>query len=154
MVALLIVGIAISAWAHFRVAHNGHHHDDHAASALSLNDGKRWTTDLPLRTGMLRIREAIEPVLRSQGEGLIEPEAAEALKAAIQENVNYLIANCQLRPQADATLHVLITDLLSGRAMLSEKPESKEGIALLASALRKYPEYFDHPGWQPLGATR
>lgn len=162
LAALVLVGAAAGLWFHFHGAHaahepGAHDHSAHAAhdqgapaaTALSLDDGKRWATDQPLRTGMLRIREAVEPVLQAHGQGRVSPEAAKALATSIQENVNYLFANCKLPPKADATLHVLITDLLSGAGRLVEKPGSPEGVALLAGALHKYPEYFDHPGWKP-----
>ena len=74
------------------------------------------------------------------------PGQAKALLAAIQENVNYLIANCKLPPKADATLHVLIGDLLSGASLLMENPASADGIARITSALRRYPHEFSPTG--------
>ena len=147
----LVVGTAIGLWSHFHRGHTaGHDHDEHGETALSLNDGKRWEADLPLRTGMQRIRDAVEPVVLAQTKGRVAAPDTERLAAAIQENVSYLFANCKLPPKADATLHVLITDLLSGSAMLKEDPNSRAGSALLVEALRKYPTYFDHPAWKPL----
>lgn len=155
-VATVAAGLAIGAWVHFHGAHSANHdhgtHDDHHAAALSLDDGKRWETDQALRTGMERIRAAVDPVLAAHAGGQVSPGEAKAMAAAIQESVNYLIANCKLPPRADATLHVFITDFLTGASMVAENPASHEGISLVADALNRYPEYFDHPGWVSVGA--
>ena len=149
--SLLVAGVGVGLWSHFHHAHTaGHNHADQEGAALSLNDGKRWAADLPLRTGMQRIRDAVEPVVLAQAKGRIAAPDTERLAAAIQENVNYLFANCKLPPKADATLHVLITDMLSASGMLKEDPNSRAGSALLVEALRKYPIYFDHAEWKPL----
>jgi len=39
----------------------------------------------------------------------LNQEQAKVLADAVQENVTYLIQNCQLEPAADENLHVLIT---------------------------------------------
>jgi hypothetical protein len=153
LVALVLAVLAAAGWFHFHGAHATHHHDAHGTSALSLNEGRRWETDLPLRTGMQRIRDAVEPVLQARATGPITRDAAKTLAASIQENVNYLIENCKLAPQADATLHVLITELLTAAALLAENPGSLDAVSQLRDALKKYPEYFDHPGWKPLAAS-
>jgi hypothetical protein len=119
-------------------------------SRLALHDGKRWATDESLRIGMQRIRDAVAPALARQDQARLHPEQAKALADAMQENVTFLIQNCKLAPEADAVLHVLITELLEGAALLSANPPSGEGVAKLAHALREYPKYFEHPGWSPL----
>lgn len=37
-----------------------HKHEGHAASELSLNQGKKWQTDAPLRQGMQSINLAVQ----------------------------------------------------------------------------------------------
>ena len=150
-IALAVAGVAVGLWTHFHGQHAaGHEHGAHGETALSLNDGQRWETDLPLRTGMQRIRDAVAPALRAQSAGRLSASDADRLAATIQENVNYLIANCKLAPKADATLHMIITDLLSGSGMLKEAPASSAGSSLLVQALRRYADYFAHPDWQPV----
>lgn len=151
LTALVVAGIAVGLWTHFHGQHAaGHEHGEHGEAALTLNDGKRWETDLPLRTGIQRIRDAVAPGVLAQAAGRLTASDAERLTATIQENVNYLIANCKLAPKADATLHVIITDLLSGSGMLKTEPASPAGSALLFQALRRYADYFAHPDWQPV----
>lgn len=151
VIALAVAGVAVGLWTHFHGQHAaGHEHGEHGEAALSLNDGQRWETDLPLRTGMQRIRDAVAPVVHAQAAGRLSASDADRLVATVQENVNYLIANCKLAPKADATLHVIITDLLSGSGMLKAEPASPAGSLLVVQALRRYADYFAHPDWQPV----
>jgi hypothetical protein len=147
----VLVGLAYAVWTHFHHGHAGaHDHGDHGAAALSLDDGQRWATDEPLRIGMQRIRDAVAGTLATAEPGGLSPAQAKALADTVQENVTYLIQNCRLEPKADATLHVLINDLLAGAAATTANPASEDGLSKLAAALREYPQYFDHPGWKPL----
>lgn len=154
--SVVLAGLAVGFWSHFQHAHSAAHdhshggHDAHPVAALSLDDGKRWETDQALRTGMERIRAAAAPVLAAHAGGQVSPEQAKAMADAIQESVIHMVANCKLTPKADATLHVFITDLMSGAGLLAANPSSREAVALISEALRRYPEYFDHPGWVPV----
>jgi hypothetical protein len=165
LLAILGTGLAVGLWTNFRGAHAAEHehssHEAHAAAhdhgshgghetaALSLNEGKRWETDQPLRTGMERIRAAASPVIAVHAAGQVSAAQTKAMADTITDAVIDVVANCKLSPAADATLHVIITDLLSGAGLLAENPASGDGIELIAKALRLYPEYFDHPGWNP-----
>ncbi len=101
----------------------------------------------PLRTGMQRIRNAVDQTFAARASGQLTPAETKALSTTVQENVNFLIANCKLPPKADATLHGLITEMLSGAAQLAENPGDQKAWEGLAQALRDYSDYFDHPGW-------
>lgn len=148
LVAIALVGIGFLLRTHFREGHaEGHSHGTPDVAALSLDNGKRWATDVHLRAGMQRIQDAARPVLAAHATRKVSPSDAKALSGLIQENVNYLIQNCKLEPKADAALHVLITDLLRGGSLLAADPSSDEGASLIAQALRQYPVFFDHPGW-------
>lgn len=125
-----------------------HEHEAHATTGLSLNDGARWATDEPLRTGMQRIRDAAAPAIHA-GPHSLSKEAATTLAAAVREQVNYLVANCKLEPKADAVLHVLIAELLGGAEALERDPHAEGGLPRIEQALRQYPEYFEHAGWAP-----
>lgn len=138
-------------WSHLHHAH-GHSHgsEDGDAPVLVLNDGKRWSTDEALRTGMQRMRDAAALALDKQRQGPLQPEESARLATAVQDNVNYLIQNCRLEPKADAVLHVFITELLEGASLVNAKPPAPAGLEKLAHALNEYPKYFDHPGWVPI----
>lgn len=127
---------------------SAHVHPVHPKLELDAN-GQRWATDEPLRTGMLRIRDAVAPYTGPSPQALTA-EQGRALAATIRDQVQYLIENCKLDPKADATLHALIGDLLAGAQGLEADPAALDGVPLIVEALHKYPQYFDHPGWQPL----
>lgn len=131
--------------------HDPAHYDSHAAHAgdaapaqPQLDDGKPWATDAPLREGMARIRDA---VALADAQAPLTGDSAAALADAVEEQVAFLIANCELEPAADATLHVLIARMLSAASMLRADPASAEGLPRLREVLHDYPRYFDHPGW-------
>jgi hypothetical protein len=86
---------------------------------------------------MLRIRDAA-----SQQQGT-------ALASTTKTQVDYLITNCKLDSQADAALHGIISQLLTGADMLNKAPDSPDGVERIQHALQQYPELFNHPGWQP-----
>lgn len=132
------VGGGIAAWTHLHEGEGSHMHEAdaheaHGTASMELNAGQRWETDEPLRLGMQRIRDAA-----AQQQGA-------ALASTTKEQVNYLIANCKLDPQADAALHGIISQLLAGADMLSKAPDSSEGTEKIRHALHQYPDYFNHP---------
>lgn len=152
---IALAGGGVGLWAHIRDAHtsgHSHGHDSHEPSALTLNAGQRWNTDAALRTGMQRIRDASSRVVGEKVSGPISKDEAKQFSTTVQESVEYLVKNCKLEPKADAALHVLITDLMTGAASLVENPASAEAAGQIRRALQRYPEYFDHPGWQPVAA--
>lgn len=129
--------------------HEGHHIPP---AALMLDNGKRWNTDAPLRSGMNGIRNAVANTYRTGNRDLTK---AEALKLAetIENQFSYMVAYCTLKPQADGVLHLLLAQLLEGASALKKNPADAKARAQILDALKKYPVYFDHPGWQPVPAA-
>jgi len=126
---------------------HSHSQDQHADSGLSLNQGEKWKTDAPLRQGMQSINEAaMNAVLAYHNQTLTKMDG-EKLAKDINEQVNYLVANCKLEPAADATLHVLIGDLLTAAAEVNKDSLSRQGLPIIIKVLQLYPDYFDHQGW-------
>ncbi|MCA1804930.1 MAG: hypothetical protein LC646_06250, partial [Xanthomonadaceae bacterium] len=115
---------------------------------LVLNEGERWTTDAALREGMERVHATFVEVLPAYQRGEFTPEAATDTARAIDDHVAFLVENCKLEPAADAVLHVLVGELLQGAEALRQAPQSGEGLPRIHAALRDYPRYFDHPGWE------
>lgn len=126
--------------------HESHSHDHEGAAELSLNEGRKWETDEPLRTGMLRIHALMRPTVGAPAQGM-DAGRAKAIASGVRREVAYLIDNCKLAPKADAVLHVLIADLQEGAEALEKEVSSSRGIALIGRALERYPEYFEHPDW-------
>ena len=150
LVIIVLIAGGYALRSHFQHAHGHGHSSEHGATELALNDGQRWETDEPLRLGMQRIRDAVALQLNEGNAHDLSPTQAKALAATVQKNVTYLIENCQLTPAADANLHVIINDLMSGISLLNADEQTDEAIAKLRHALRAYPRYFNHPNWSPL----
>lgn len=124
--------------------HN-HGHDGHSAAAPSIND-QQWPTDAALRKGMTQLREAVNVAL-PDGSASIDARAAKQLQTAVEDNVSFLIAHCELTEQADAALHGLLADLLKGAKALAETAEQEQGAQLVLATLHRYPDVFAAPHW-------
>lgn len=146
---LLLINMPLNAQTDAADAHQ-HDHDKHASSALSLDQGKKWQTDAPLRKGMQSIRDAVMKSADAFHKNALAKKEAEKLGKHINAQVEYLIENCKLEPKADATLHVLIGDLMAGANALSKQPLSKQGLPGVVKVLQLYPDYFDHKGWEKI----
>ncbi len=130
-----------------------HAHDEHGAgpkAALTLDHGRKWATDEPLRRGMTRIRGHLERLHAGR------PDAAayERLAKDVNTEVAYILQNCRLPKQADEVLHVVLADVMQGAAALEGKQQGMspdQGARRIAHALENYARYFDHPDWRPPG---
>ncbi|MBK7251880.1 MAG: hypothetical protein IPI06_13710 [Gammaproteobacteria bacterium] len=141
---------AAQAESHAAPAHPAAAHVHPVHPKLELDaDGRRWSIDEPLHTGMRRIRDAVAPYTGASPKQLSADEGR-ALAATIRAQVQFLVENCKLNPKADATLHALIGDLLAGAQGLEADPAALDGVPLIVEALGQYPRYFDDPRWQPI----
>lgn len=131
-----------------------HSHDAAALHKLTLNQGKKWGTDEPLRGGMGRIRGLIEPHLGAAHKGKLTPAQYSELATQIETEVGGIVAKCKLEPKADAMLHLLIADLGDGtRTMTGNNPKQRPALGLVkvAKTLDQYGKHFEHPGFMPVG---
>ncbi len=131
----------------------GHEHEASSAAvaSLTLDGDRKWPTDASLRSGMAAIHAAFEADHPAIHAGTETNEQYMALAAKIESQVNTIVANCKLPPEADANLHYVIADLLQGVSLMrGEDPERSrhDGAARVHGALRAYPQYFDDPDWQ------
>lgn len=135
-----------------RAAPDTAHEHGHDAASMKLPDApaERWQTDAPLRKGMEGIREAVESRIPDFHSGRLSPEDVDAIAGAIDTNVEYMVANCELEPRADATLHGLLGEMLAAKQQMSTRPDNPSGFPGIVKALARYPQYFEHPGWKPL----
>lgn len=130
-----------------------HGHDAATPHKLSLDQGRRWSTDQALRDGMSRIRGLIEPRLDDAHGGKLSATQYRDLAAKVEVEVGTIVANCRLEPKADAMLHLVIADLLAGADAMAgknAKHSPSQGLAMVAVAVNAYGSHFDHPGFKPL----
>jgi hypothetical protein len=81
-----------------------HSHAAHTAAParLTLDHGKRWATDAPLRAGMDRIRALVAPKVGAIHGGKLGAAEYQALGVAVEKEVADIVAQCKLPPEADA----------------------------------------------------
>lgn len=133
---------------------SAHQHEPGASPATpKLNNGKKWTTDAPLRKGMENIRAQMAAALPAIHTNKLSGAKYNALAQKTSNEVAYIVANCKLDPQADAQLHLIIADILSGVEAMQGKTKDAQrqtGAVTVLGALENYAAYFDHPGWKPI----
>ena len=130
-------------------------HDHSAATPhkLTLNQGRKWATDEPLRSGMDRIQGLVEPQLGAAQAGKLTPAQYRKLATQIEAELGGIVTNCKLEPDADAMLHLVIADLGAGTdAMAGKVAKSRPvlGLVKVAQAVNQYGSHFDHPGFKPI----
>jgi len=142
--ALLSVGGEM-AWSH----DHDHAHDEGGAAQLTLNNGKKWTTDDKLRLGMNRIRDALAAELPAIRAGKVAAEQYRQLARRVNDQVAFMVQNCKLDRDTDAMLHLVLADITAGAdAMMGRGgSEARKGAEKIAHALDNYGAYFYHPGW-------
>ena len=130
-----------------------HSHDAAAPHKLSLNQGRKWATDEPLRAGMGRIRGLVEPQLGAAHAGKLTPAQYRELATQVENEVGGIVANCKLEPKADAMLHLVIADIGAGTDTMAGKDAHVRpafGLVKVAQAVNRYSSHFDHPGFKPI----
>lgn len=138
----------------FAAAPAGHSHD-HAGAPVkpSLDAGKRWASDEPLRKSMTNIRNAMDESLHAFHEGKLSAAKYNALAAKVNGEVGYMVSNCKLEPKADAQLHLIIAEILEGVEAMEgkvKKVKRQDGAVKVMGALESYGSYFDDPSWKPI----
>jgi hypothetical protein len=131
-----------------------HEHTHHGTSAkLTLDNGKKWMIDEPLRKAMANIRNTIAASLGDIHGGKFSDAEYGDLARRIGGEVEYMVSNCKLEPKADAQLHLIIADILEGAGAMEgkrKKMKRQDGVVKVIGALEKYATYFDDAGWKPL----
>lgn len=151
-ILLAAIALAVSPNSPAAEGADAHHHGHGGTepTKLQLNAGKKWTTDKPLRQAMSGINQAMAEALPAIHKNQLGDLAYQALAATVREKVAYAIERCKLEPKADATLHLVIADLMAGAEGMESTTSSSrhEGAVQVIKALKTYGKYFQHPGWK------
>jgi len=126
-------------------------HDAHATHtvqpAAATTPAQRWATDAPLRAGMRSIRQAVQ-ALDHYEHGHMDATQAHNTAQQIDTAVNQMIAQCKLKPDADAALHGLLVKFIAGAKAVRESQDTPmPQINAMREALVQYPQLFNDPGW-------
>ena len=150
----LIAASAIGCATHAGAAQQAtHDHGSAATSGLQLDKGRKWSTDEPLRQGMSRIQGAVGKRLDAAHAGKLTDAQYGEVAKEVTAQVAYVVRNCKLEPAADAVLHVIIADMVTGADAMQGKVKGsapRTGFVKVVQALDNYATYFEHPGWKSL----
>ncbi len=117
-----------------------------SAAAASATPAQRYVTDATLRQQMREIHGAVATLERGQGDQA-SPQQTTRLADQVTGNVNTIIVNCKLPPDADAALHLIIGPLLRDASALKANPARRGAVAGMREALQQYARQFDDPGF-------
>ena len=146
--------VAIASLAALPATATVHSHESHgvAPASITLDHGRKWATDEPLRRYMGEIRVALAQRSDDILAGRLAHEQTLALGAQIEAKVAGIVADCKLPPEADANLHIIVADLLQAAEVMQGRTKlpRDHGTAQAVRAVQMYATYFEHPGWQPV----
>lgn len=124
-----------------------HDHAAHAGHAAPVQaPAQRWATDAPLRAGMRELREATE-LLHHYQMGHLDDTQRDNAVVQIDAAIKDMIANCKLKPDADAALHGLLVKFIAGANAARAGKFGTAELTPMQEALAKYPQLFDDAGW-------
>jgi hypothetical protein len=152
LVIALLASLSLGATFNVAAA-DAHDHGHEAAPAkLQLNQGKKWTTDAPLRQAMAAMRADLAGKLHAIHKGSLAKEDYAALGKSIDGQIATIVSQCKLEPKADAMLHIVIGDLASAAEVMQGKAAGQpaEAAHRAVVALNNYGKHFAHPGWQSI----
>ena len=132
--------------------HPEHDHHTGTEQKLQLDAGHKWATDQPLRQAMDDINQAMTKALPLIHQNRFSRTDYQSLARGIQQEVGYAVEHCKLEPDADAMLHIVITDLIAATEQMGGRTATARhaGAAAVLRALQSYAAYFEHPGWKPV----
>jgi hypothetical protein len=126
------------------VAAAPHAHAVAPAPAKRQSAEQRFATDATLRLEMQGIRGAVEALGHYEMGHMGQAQAVD-FATEIEGHVRTIIANCKLKPDADAALHAIIFPLMQNAGALKQKPQDLSSIAPMRDALERYDRQFYDP---------
>ena len=147
--SILALALAAALFARPAAAQSGAHagHAAHAGHDATVQTRQRgWATDAPLRAGMQALREATATLHHYEMGHLDDIQRDNAVKR-IDAAIGDMIANCKLKPEADAALHALLVKFIAGANAARAGKFGKAELAPMQDALAQYPQLFDDRDW-------
>ncbi len=123
-----------------------HHHHSHAETTALSVPAQRWVPDASLHDGIRKVHVAVDE-LHHYERGHMSASMAMDRAATIESAVSDMFAHCKLAAEPDAALHGILVPLLSAAQALKAHPDKVAAVARMRTAIARYPQYFDDPGW-------
>lgn len=129
-----------------------HHGDDEVLSLLVLNQGAKWPVDEVLSAAMLRLRAGLVRNLDAIHHKHFSTPQYQQLAKKLQQEINHIVANCDLTPEADAQFHLILAAMLQSQQAMAAGDEARQrqGAVHLFNALQRYPEFFKDDVFLPI----
>lgn len=129
-----------------------HHGDDEVLSLLVLNEGAKWPVDEVLSAAMLRLRAGLVRHLDAIHHKRFSTPQYQQLAKKLQQEINHIVANCDLTPEADAQFHLILAAMLQSQQAMAADDEARQrqGAVHLFNALQRYPEFFKDDVFLPI----
>lgn len=121
-----------------------------AVAGLTLDNGKKWQTDETLRSGMTKIRDAIQADMKPIHDDSLGSAGYEKLAGAVEAEVGEIVAKCKLPKAADEQLHLVLAQVSAGAAEMKKGDARMGGAVKVMNALEAYAKFFEHPDWKPM----
>jgi len=118
---------------------------------MELNHGQKWETDAALRQGMGALHQIVATGLDGVHANALTVDVYKKMSGEIMNQFTYVVENCELEPEADAQLHILLGNIIQGVEVIEGKvagEQPEEGLLKMAQALNGYGSYFNHPDWK------
>lgn len=103
-----------------------------------LNNGAKWQGDENLPRGMADIRDAVQAQAGALHSGTIDAPGRKALAGEIMQQVDFIVANCKLSPEADEHIHIILGQVIDGAAALEGEGPTDVAAATIVTALDAY----------------
>lgn len=108
----LLTGLLHAAPLQADQAPHHHHGDDEVLTMLVLNDGAKWPVDTVLSEAMLRLRAQLLTHLDDIHHKRFTASQYQQFSQMLQQEVNHIVANCKLTPEADAQFHLVLAAMM------------------------------------------
>jgi hypothetical protein len=134
-------------------AETDHHHHGDAGTALQRNAGQLWMTDAALRESMAALRVTFASHHQEIHNGSLSADGYTSLATTTENTIARVIAQCQLEPEADAQLHLILSKLMDAAQEMrhtTDLSHARRAAIQAINALNAYPEYFDDPSFVPI----
>lgn len=148
MRTIFMGALVLSLVSHGMAVAGEHRHETQGDTARRMAQGqKKWPTDAALRQGMEEIGRQIGQALDKKPRADEYPRMA----ASIEANIDGIVRDCKLTPEADEKFHPVLTRMIDGAALMKAGERPEAGMAVMVGALSDYGRDFDHPNWRPYG---
>lgn len=112
------------------------------ATAPGSGTASPYAADAALRGSMARVRGAVGAFEHAR-HGHMGPEQVRALSAHLDAQVARVFAECELEPQADASLHVLLVVILEASRAMRDTPGDFAPVDAMQRAMADYARLFE-----------